>query len=454
MLGSPGLGTPGASGAAGSVQSLGTTATAAESQGNLDAAPVWEPEWKSDLEHVWRTRVRAKVLSLEARARRRRRQAAAILVGDEARRTLEPAARDRLTFETWKQARSSVAKADAAGQIFGTASGRALRLRALRSAEWAEERARALALERRDILDGCGKRWRTVACGCGHREFRVGCDQPQLCLTCRKKHARRWRVRITDGMDLALRAARARWHRAGRARRRGMLPGIYLVTLTAPHSGDLETDRIAMGKAVRKLLQVAAREEWWSTYALTWEATAGRDGLGHMHAHVAVVSGWIPYTSAQAVAADPEALAPRRLGALRRRHVGLREAWARAMPGAVVVDVQAPRRGADNASSAGQYLAKYVTKGVEPAEFTGRKAGELLCAFLGRRKVSTSRHFWRARVAECECCKERYRSIGSPISLQELMPGAVLRAWRERLGWHPARGAPQVLLRWSERPPG
>ena len=231
-----------------------------------------------------------------------------------------------------------------------------------------------------------------------------------------------------------------------------MLPGIYLVTVTAPHSGDLETDRIAMGKGVRKLLQVAAREGWWQTYALTWEATSGRDGLGHMHAHIAVISSWIPYTGDQAAARDPLALAPRRLGERRRASVGIREAWARVMPGAVVLDVKAPRQGADGASSAGEYLAKYVTKGVEPIDFTGRKAGELLCAFAGRRKVTTSRYFWVPRVAECKCCHERYRSLGAPMSLQELMPGAVLRAWRERLGWHPARGSPQVVLRWAERP--
>jgi hypothetical protein len=119
------------------------------------------------------------------------------------------------------------------------------------------------------------------------------------------------------------------------------------------------------------------------------------------------------------------------------------------MPGAVVVDISAPGATSDDARSAGEYLAKYVTKGVDPLEFTGRKAGELLVALRCRRKVSTSAHFWTERDTSCECCGEEWRSKLAPCSLQELMPGAVLRSQAERAGWFIPRGEIQVALRWS-----
>jgi hypothetical protein len=317
------------------------------------------------------------VAKLEARARRRRRQAAA----------------------------PDVAPAE--------------RVRLLRSAQWAHYRARALAMSRADLISTCGERWRTVACACGRREFRVDCKQTQLCPKCRKTHWRKWHRKITNAMDAALRVERARWSRA----RFGRRPGIYLITLTMPHGGDIERDRRVMGEAVRRLFKIANARRWWKTYALTYEVTPGDDKLGHVHAHLAVISQWVPYDELHAV-------------------------WRVAMPGALVLDVQAPR-GADAASSAAGYLAKYVTKGVEVAEFTGRKAGELLAAFRGRRKVTTSRGFWVPPDITCPCCGERFRPTGAPQSLQSIAPAAVLRSMAERARvWLP-RGEPQVGLRYD-----
>lgn len=408
---------------------LGTTAPALRSFGNPD-----DPEWAADLEHVWRSRVAPRVAALHARAKEMRRRM-----------------RDVARMET-EYSRSDV--------LLPT-----MRVQAARAAEWADEHARSLAMTRADVHASCGQRWRGVGCGCGAREMRVGCDQPQLCGTCRRKHSEKWRKRITAGMQRSLAAERKAWHETPAYRRRGMLPGIYLITLTGPHSGDLETDRTAMGKAVRKLFKYADKHRWWETYAMTWEATNGRDGLGHLHCHLAVISSWIPYTGDQVDKLDPDRYRPtspaQRVPAQRRRDVpvgplrpaylrrsrwvrraplGLHELWERAMPGAVVVNVQAPRTGADDAGTAGQYLAKYVTKGVDPRDMSGRKAGELLAAFRGKRKVTTSAHFWIAKDPTCECCGDRFRSMGAPLSLQSLMPGAVLRSMairyaRGRPGW-------------------
>lgn len=395
------------SGATCSVQSLGTTAP--------QAKPLGNPEWLGDLEYVWRSRTTEQLASLQARAKRRRRQAAA------------------LTHDDPNLACPRLA------------------VMALRSAEWAEHRAQALSMSRQDVINGCNTRWRSVRCGCRYVELQVGCDQPQLCGACRRKHSRKWHKRITLGMDRALRTERAAYYRTPRYRRRGMRPGIYLITLTGPHTGDFGTDRDAMGDAVRAILKHATRHEWWTTYALTWEATMGDDGQGHLHVHLAVISTWIPYSTQDVEEGSALAWNPRRRGERRDRSVrGLHQVWRDALPGALVLDVRPPRTGADGASNAGYYLAKYVTKGVDSIEFTGRKAGELLVAFRGRRKVSTSADFHPEVITTCEACNEVWRSMGAPVSLQALMPGAVLRAMSERTRWRDgARCPPQVGLRWE-----
>ncbi len=362
------------------LESLGTTAKREQWQGN--------PAWVADLEYVWRARTEQPRQALEARARVRRKQAAMALAHNQP----------------------------------------GLNVTLLRSAEWAEHRARALAMTRGDVITTCRSRWRTIACACGWKEIPVGCDAPQLCSWCRKKHWRKWRHRITRSMDRHVRAARGIWNRDRRYLDGHMLPGVYLITLTGPHSGDLATDREVMGAAWRRLHKTAAGR-WWGAYALTWEATSGTDGKGHMHAHVAVVSSWVPYEE-------------------------LHAAWRRAMPGAIVLDVRAPNGARNQAGRAANYLAKYVTKGVDTAEFTGRKAGELLVAFRGRRKVTTSRHFWIPEHKVCRTCNCYHRNVGSPCALQDIAPGAVLRSMAERTRYRDvSRFVLQVQLRGPDDTP-
>lgn len=244
----------------------------------------------------------------------------------------------------------------------------------------------------------------------------------------------KWRKRLGAGLESGLRRERLRYWATPRYRRRGMVPGVYLITLTGPHSGDIATDRARMGRAVRVLLKHATWQRWWSVYAYTWEVTPGADGLGHVHCHLAVVSSWVPFTVTQVEQNDPLAWCPRRKGeqrrAMRKRSRGLHEVWRDAMPGAVVLDVRPPKReSANQAFSAAHYLSKYVTKGVEPSEFTGTKAGELLVAMAGRRKVSTSEDFYVPPITACECCGEEYRSAGAPVSLRDFNPGAFIRTW-------------------------
>lgn len=348
------------------VQSQGTTATPAGGNGksggsNPEGSSQWDPTWAADLEYVWRVRVAPQIEHWRDRARAAKRSG---------NRTSEQYARDR---------------------------------------------ARALALPRADVVDACRGRWRTIGCGCGRREIPVGCDQPQLCAWCSKRHWWKWRRRIRRGLEAALAAARAQWAQ----NRVGMRPGIYLVTLTTPHSGDLGRDREQLGAAWRKLSKVAQRERWWSTYAAVYECTPGTDGGGHLHLHVAAISSWIPYDE-------------------------LHAAWRDALDVDVaILDVRAPgQRGAEGAAN---YLAKYVTKGVQLAGLSGAKAAELLVAQRNRRKVTTSRHFWDDDPC-CRDCGRRWYLAAAPPGLLRHRPAAVLRSLAEQHGVWLARGSPQVEI--------
>lgn len=374
--------------ASGSVQDLGTTAKLPPELRN--------PEWMADLEYVWRVRTAAELGRLHRRARWQRR------------RQLDMGRRVGIATQMGDR--------DAAGWC-ATA-----RVTFARSEEWAEHRAQALALPRAEVVAVCGQRWRKVRCGCRESEVRVGCDQVQLCQRCRERHWRRWRRRITRAMDSHLRAARARWFDdRRRMRAKGKLPGVYLVTLTVEHSGSIAEDRRRLAEGWRGLSKVANAGGWWGAYALTYEVTPGRDGLGHVHIHLAAVSSWIPYEE-------------------------LHEAWRR-LTGACVLDVSAPR--SRKAQSVADYLAKYVTKGVDPSVFTGQKAGEMLVAFRSKRKVTTSVGFWKPskdRETVCRTCGKPHELVGAPPALRKVAPGAVLQAMAERIGWWVPRGAVQVKL--------
>lgn len=294
------------------------------------------------------------------------------------------------------------------------------KVRLSRSAEWAEHRAQAMALPRADLVATCGTRFRTVACRCGRREIPVGCDQTLLCRRCSAKHWKRWRKRVTRSLDGHVRAARGAWASGGRP---GKLPGVYLITLTVKHSGSIASDREHLARSWRRLTKVATAEGWWGAYVMVYEVTPGKDGQGHVHIHLAAVSSWVPYDR-------------------------LHAEWRR-IAGAVVLDVSPPKSGSTRVSRAADYISKYVTKGVEPQVFTGQKAGELLVAMRGKRKVTTSLDFWRPdrdRETRCRTCHCKHRAVGTPPALRVVAPAAVLRSIAERVGWWVPRGAVQVVL--------
>lgn len=369
---------------------LGTTASTAISDG----------EFAADLEHVFRRGVAEELSRLVRR---------------------------------WKRAKRAARAAERVGDWPGM-------IQWDKSARWAECRARTLGLPRFELVDACSMRWRTVRCGCGIMELRVGCDQTQLCNRCRRAHWKRWRKRITRALGAHYRAELAVWRGEvaecmRRGERRPLGPRIYMLTLTAKHTGDLRRDRDAFGRAWRKLYNRANERGWWSHYAAAYEVgeqahlpVEQRDG--HLHLHVAVIARWIPYDE-------------------------LRAAWLRAMPGALVLDVSVDtpktmrkRKRTNAVAAAAEYLASYVTKGVDVDAMSGAKAGELLVAFRNRRKVTCSAHFWKAFVPRCECpvCGQKHRMVSLPPGIVSVAPGAVLKSQAEQLGVWLARGAVQRAL--------
>jgi hypothetical protein len=410
--------------------------------------PEWarDEAWSEDMEQIWRVRVARDVAALTERAKRLKRAARDVVDVDEHGgfkvNCRAPGVRDAASTRRALRAVVDDDRRIVVGGEHGAMTRAGRRVELMKAVEWCESRARAMSMTRREVVATCRERWRTVACGCKRVELLVGCDQPMLCKWCRDRHWRRWRKRIARSMKAHLRTAVEQWVRSGR---RGAKPGVYLITLTMPHSGDLVTDRRVMGEAWGAISKAASYggyyvgntrcdDKWWGHHAVTYEVTGGAKNDGHLHAHAAVISQWVPYEE-------------------------LHAAWREACPGAKHLDIvdpatQAKRsrahgRKVNGSSTAAEYLAKYVTKGVEPRELTGRKAGEMLVAFRGRRKVTTSRYFWRplaGRTKHCEGCNECHRLVAAPEGLQTVAPSAVLASMAERSRWKPPRGSPQLLL--------
>ena len=366
---------PGPPSALGSLDSEGTTVScppALTERGRLPGGP----EWAADLEWVWRAGTAAERTRWELRARELRDV-------------------DR------------------------------------RRADYAEARARGLALSRADRVAACGGRWRTVACACGTAAVPVGCDLPALCTWCSRRHWRVWRKRLTRGLRDAMARELVTWGKRGR----GLRPRPYLLTLTVPHSGDLVVDRRRLGDGWRRLYQHANARAWWSTYAATYEATPGSSGDGHVHMHVVLISSWVPF--------DELHVAWRAALRLRADEPHVLDIRARLDDGRSVSD-----------TDAASYVSKYVTKGIHPGEFTGQKAGELLVAFRRKRRVTTSAGFWRP-VKRCDTCASRYRLVELPPGLKRHAAGAcwrVLSRLTQRgqraldLGPDPPRGDPSEAI--------
>lgn len=253
-------------------------------------------------------------------------------------------------------------------------------------------------------LDWCGTESLPVRCGCGYVGARKTCRQWWLCGECRYKRSRGLQADIRHGLDAALSAERDEWAREGA---RGQEPQIFLITLTQKHSGNLSKDQDALASGWRKLYKRMHEEYGAFSYVGVWEVTRGRDGLGHVHMHIAVVWRY-------------------------RDWWRINEQWRRACPTSRRITFVPPRKKKDHegkplkstAASVANYLGAYLTKGCDVAAFDPKLRAEVSAAFYNQRSVISSSHFFRKRDKCCRKCNERYRLEEMPRpTLADLIPG-------------------------------
>lgn len=252
-------------------------------------------------------------------------------------------------------------------------------------ARYAANRAAAIRRPLQRKLDRCGRHGSRVKCGCpGRREPAwYGCRSWWFCGDCRARRGRRMARRLTDSLTGRLVEHRARWR--GDPRK---APIIHLVTLTVQHSGDLVRDREDLALGWRGLyLDLKADLGDAMAYALVWEVTPGRDGLGHVHAHVALIAPWFDYGDA-------------------------RRAWLRACPRSQRISFVPDAKRARTPRMAAQYLAKYLSKGVEHRSFDEFLRAQVAAAFYNQRSVTTSHRFL---VAWTPCCPQCGQNIVADV---------------------------------------
>jgi hypothetical protein len=227
-----------------------------------------------------------------------------------------------------------------------------------------------------------------VACGAGKRAtVPRGCRQWWLCATCRRRRSNALRGRMTDGLAAA-------WSRATAG---GVRCGLRLITLTVRHSGDVDADRRAIAAGWRAWYK--STRDWLGAYAYcaSWEVTPGDDGRGHVHLHLVVIwPRFVPYGRA-------------------------RRMWLAACPESERIHIAGGSNAPDRAAN---YLAKYLSKGVEVGGFTDELQASVLASFYNAHLVLTSRKFWGPKV--CKCCGEPWRRV--------------VPSWGDVLGQHGARG--------------
>jgi hypothetical protein len=267
-----------------------------------------------------------------------------------------------------------------------------------RCRSYAVARVARLTADLAPRLASCGDEGLPIACACGLVGAKKTCRQWWLCGDCRAKRTPQLGADIRRGLDAALSAAVTEWGSRGGI---GMRPQLVLLTLTQAHSGDLGADQTALADGWRKLYKRMHEDHGSCPYVGVWEVTRGRDGLGHVHMHIAVVWRY-------------------------RDWARIRAQWVAACPTSQYLTFIAKRKDgkASSPSSVAKYLGKYLSKGADVGGFDARLRAEVSAAFYNQRSVISSAYFWRRHEKCCAKCHERYRLIEiEPVSCFDRIAG-------------------------------
>lgn len=242
--------------------------------------------------------------------------------------------------------------------------------------EYAAQRAASLGRRLQPRLAKCGHVVLSAVCGNGVvADFPRGCRLWWLCGKCRARRSHAMTRRITESLERAV--------AEGPARAR-----LRLLTLTVRHSGNVDEDRRALARGWRAFYKSLHRWLGRHAYVGVWEVTPGRDALGHAHLHVAIV--WPRFVA---------------YGRVRRL-------WLRACPESRRINIQTAQKGAHGCA---QYLAKYMSKGVDTAGFTDDLKARIVASFYNARLVLTSWRFWGPKT--CDCCGMPWKLIEVPATI-------------------------------------
>lgn len=250
------------------------------------------------------------------------------------------------------------------------------------AADWHAARAEGL---RRGFARAVGRcqTWTAARCRCGQKSAPTRCSR-RVCAECAKRRQQRTFSRLREGMARELARVRAEWS-AGRGRlpvgdHRRLVPRWTMVTLTLRHSGNLTAD-LARLRAGWDRMRAWLRRRLGRVpaFAFVVEVTEGRDGAGHVHAHVAILLPWLAWGDIRAAWAG---------------HVDQSDAS---------VGFSTGKQARSSPEKAASYLAKYVGK--PPKTLPLDVLSSWLDASYGRRDVTCSRGLLAPTMAAaCSSC--------------------------------------------------
>lgn len=241
--------------------------------------------------------------------------------------------------------------------------------------KYASDRVASLGRDLEPTVSRCGRKGRELRCGCkGTGTVWLRCKQHLVCAACNRARSKKLRAKMAAGLARALEDAREQWRREG-CWQWGR-PAIVLMTLTIKHSGDVARDRSELSDGWRKFYKRLHAHGWARPYCGVWEATSGRDGLGHVHMHVAIVWPWVCFSEVQRL-------------------------WRLSCPRSKVIDLGAQKKGRRDGApttgkSAANYIGKYISKGADFSTMDQTLAADIVAASYNQRTVITSRRFWVA----------------------------------------------------------